>query len=224
MRSRSTPVLQRGLALAASLVVLRVTAEVVYGYRNYLPPNFQSDFLHGRESYFFGDYQWAFYLHIASGPWALLCGLLLMSNEFRRRSPRWHRWLGRGHCLNVLLLVTPSGFWMASRAAAGPVAGAGFAALAVATAFCTAAGWRFAVLRQFAVHRRWMWRSYLLLCSTVVLRIIGGLAVVSGISFAGLDIFTAWASWLIPLGIHELLQRRLGVRPVTSPADPRGVV
>src|SRR6185312_7281095 len=115
-----------------------------------------------------------------------------------RRFPKWHRCLGRIHVANVVLLVTPSGLWMAGYAAAGPVAAVSLAALALATATCAALGARAAGRRRFADHRRWMWRCYLLLCSAVVLRMIGGLASVVGAP-GWIDLPATWMSWLVPL-------------------------
>jgi hypothetical protein len=171
--------LQRAMMLVVGLLIVKVTVEVVLGYRNYLPPSFQSEFLSGRESYFFGAYQWAFYPHIASGPVSLLLGMILLSERFRQQFPKWHRWLGRVQVVTILLIVAPSGLWMAFYAEAGIWATVGFAILACVTAACAAFGWRSAVHRRFKVHRLWMERCFLLLCSTVVLRLLGGFAVVA---------------------------------------------
>jgi len=204
MRFPSPHSLARALRLLVALLVLKVTASVVLRYGSYFPPDFASDFLQGRESYFSGSYQWAFYPHIAAGPLSLVLGMLLVSDRFRLRFSGWHRVLGRVQVFIVLALVAPSGLWMACRADAGPVAGLGFAALAVVTATSAALGWRTAVQRRFAAHRRWMWRCYLALCSTVVLRLIAGFATVTGIEVRGLDVFAAWGSWLLPLAVFEL--------------------
>jgi hypothetical protein len=102
---------QRLLTLLTAVVILRVTAVVVLGYRDYLPPDFNADFLRGREGHFFGPYQVAFYAHLVSGPVSLLLGLLLLSQRFRRRWPRWHRRLGRVQVANVLLLVPADCGW-----------------------------------------------------------------------------------------------------------------
>src|SRR5262249_31180152 len=158
-----------------------------------------SDFLHGREGYFPGGYQWAFYTHILSGPVSLILGLILIGERSRARFPRWHRGLGRLQVACVLLLVTPSGLWMAYHAAAGPIAAVGLASLAVATATCVSLGARTAVRRRFAAHRRWMWRCYLLLCSAVVLRLMGGLATVAGVAAPWFDPLATWLCWLVPL-------------------------
>ena len=200
---RSTT-LQRVLTFLAGLLILKVVSGVVLKYRDYFPPNFESDFLRGRELYFSGSYQWAFYIHIVAGPLSLILGMTLISERFRLSFPKWHRYLGRIQALGVLFLVTPSGLWMAYHAEAGPIAGLGFAALAVVTGMSITLGWRSAVKRRFVDHRRWMSRCFLLLCSTVVLRLLAGLATVTGVQGTWVDPLAAWASWLVPLAAFEL--------------------
>lgn len=204
MTNTHTTTLQRVLILLTGLLILKVTVAVMLGYVNYLPPNFDSDFLRGRERYFFGAYQWAFYTHIASGPAALILGVILISERFRMRHPKWHRFLGRIQAANVLLLVTPSGLWMAWYTSTGTVAGIGFALLAVLTGTCVALGWRAAVKRRFQVHRRWMWRCFLLLCSAVVLRLVAGIGTVLGVQSMWFDPVASWMSWLVPLVTFEV--------------------
>ena len=194
----------RVLRLLACLLILKVTLSVVLGYRDYLPPDFASDFLRGRQPYFFGSYQWAFYLHIAAGPVSLVLGLILIGEQFRTRYRKWHRLLGKIQGMLVLFLLVPSGLWMARYAEAGAVAAAGFAMLAIATGVCVALGWRMAVEKRFAEHRRWMSRCFLLLCSAVVLRLIGGLLTVAGVEIAWSNVLAPWASWLAPLAVFEL--------------------
>jgi len=48
-----------------------------------------------------------------------------------------------------------------------------------------------------------MWRTYLLLCSAVVLRLIGGLATVTGVAAPWVDPLATWMSWLVPLMAFE---------------------
>ncbi len=78
-----------GAILKWAMVVLlcKVTIHILYNYQGYFPPNFESDFLRGRESYFFGSYQVAFYAHILASPITLLTGTILMSRRFRERYP-----------------------------------------------------------------------------------------------------------------------------------------
>ena len=186
-----------------ALLVCVVLAGILRNYPRYLPPDFSSDFLVGREASFRGGYRWAFYAHLVAGPVALLLGLALMSATVRRRAPAWHRALGRMQVGVVLLLLVPSGLVMSAFAATGVFAGLGFATLAVATAACAVLGWRAAVQRRFAVHEAWMTRLFILLGSAVVLRLIAGVAALAGYEADWLYPASAWASWLGPLAAHE---------------------
>ena len=199
------------LSGVAALLIFKVTLSVVVGYRDYLPPDFDADFLLGRECYFWGPYCCAFYAHLVAGPVSLVLGTILISDRFRRFAPKWHRRLGRVQVACILLFVAPSGLWMAWYAATGAIAGAGLGTLAIATAACTFWGWRAAVARRFDDHRQWMWRMYLLLCSAVVIRLIGGLATVLQYDALWVYPLSAWVSWLVPLLIFE------GQRLVAAP-------
>lgn len=190
-------------ALAVALI-LKVTAEVILGYCEYFPPNFDSEFLLGRDRYFWGVYGVAFYSHIVSGPIALFLGILLISKRLRTRHPCLHTILGRIQAINILVVLTPSGNWMSWYAIAGPIGCLGLAVLAVLTAGCTLLGWRAAVQRRFDAHRRWMSRCFLLLSSVVVLRLLGGLATVYGIEADWFNSLANWASWLMPLVVYEI--------------------
>ncbi len=212
------------LRVLVVLVVGKTIAATLANWPSYFPPDFRSDFLLGREGYFFDGYHTAFYAHIIAGPLTLGLGLVLLSEGIRRRWPLWHRQLGKLQGLLVLFVVAPSGLWMAFYAATGPVAGAGLAMLAVLTAVATALGWRSAVQRKFAKHRRWMQRSYVLLCSAIVIRMIGGAAEVAGVE--GTYPYAVWISWLAPLAALELWRISLlriypRRQPSAIPAAPR---
>jgi uncharacterized membrane protein len=202
------------------LVVGKTIATTLANWPSYFPPDFRSDFLLGRESYFFNGYQGAFYTHIVAGPLTLGLGLVLLSETFRRRWPGRHRQLGKLQAMLILFVVAPSGLWMAYYAATGAIAGAGLATLAILTAATTALGWRAAVNRRVAEHRRWMQRSYVLLCSAVVIRAIGGAAEVAGVE--GTYPYAVGISWLAPLAILELwrISSPLALRHQQSSASP----
>ena len=63
---KTSSALSRVLASLAVLLICKVTLSVVIGYRHYLPPNFDSDFLQGRQAYFWGAYSGAFYMHLVA--------------------------------------------------------------------------------------------------------------------------------------------------------------
>lgn len=195
--------LKFALQAALALLILKVTTSIIAGYVNYFPPDFSATFLQGRRDYFFGSYQWTFYPHIIAGPLTLLFGLLLMQPQLRRRFPRGHARLGQLQVALVLLILAPSGFWMALRAHAGPATQLGFALLSIATAASAAVGWLTARQRQLALHGLWMTRCYLLLCSAVVTRLLGGSFLLLGWDGDWTYLTAAWFSWLGPLSLLE---------------------
>lgn len=204
----------------AVVLILRVLGGILANYRDYIPPDFDSDFLRGREATFAGAYRAAFYAHIVAGPVVLLNGLVLLSESVRRRWRGLHRALGRVQVGLLLAVVLPSGAVMARHAFGGWAAGSSFVALSAATAWCAVAGVAAARRGRYARHRRWMLRCYVLLCSAVALRLISGAAEVLGVeSHEAAYIAASWASWLVPLAGYELIERH--GRPVTSSPPSR---
>jgi uncharacterized membrane protein len=188
--------------------VLRVLAAILANYPDYFPPNFESLFLQGREATFTGVYRPAFYVHIVFGPVVLVNGLILLSESVRRHARSLHRWLGRIQVVVLLMFVLPSGVVMARHAFGGWPAGLSFLAISAATAACAIAGVVAARRRQYEQHRRWMLRTYVLLCSAVALRLMSGAAGLAGVpSPEDAYIIAAWGSWLIPLAGYEFVER-----------------
>ncbi len=179
-------------------------------YQNYIPPWFERGFLYGREDYFFGLYGVAFYAHIATAPMALFVGLVQLSHRFRSRWPIFHRRAGKFYVAIVLLIVAPSGLMMATRAPFGRMAISGFVVLSIATWVVTLIAWREAKVGRFRRHGEWMWRSFLLIASAVLLRLISVIAsdlrVAPEIAYP----VAAWGSWVPSLVVYEWV--RLKVR------------
>jgi hypothetical protein len=192
----------------AVVLILRVLAEILANYSEFFPPNFDSLFLQGREATFTGAYRAAFYVHIFSGPVVLLGGLILLSESIRRRHGSWHRCLGRVQVVVLSLFVLPSSVVMSRHAFGGWPAELSFLVLSAATASCAIVGVVHARRRRYDRHRRWMLRSYVLICSAVSLRLISGAAGLVGVpSPEHAYIFAAWSSWLFPLAAFEIVER-----------------
>jgi uncharacterized membrane protein YozB (DUF420 family) len=203
MKPTSLATLLKGIA---AIIVFKVLLVVILNYVNYWPPNFQNDFLSGRERYFSGVYQLAFYTHIVSGPLTFLMAMLLVSDSLCVKFSTWHRIVGRWNVFLILFFLVPSGTLMAFYPRAGPVAGAGLLMLAALSGFCTVMGWRAAVRRKFLIHRRWMLRTFVLLSSAVVLRLMGGAATMLGVSVVWFDPLATWLSWCLPLLCLEIVE------------------
>jgi len=203
------------------VLFFRVIGSILLEYRNYIPANFESNFLANKAAIFYGTYRIAFYAHIISGPPSLLIAAFLMFSGRRKGLGDWHRWLGKALAFLVLLVMLPSGLVMATEAFTGPIAGWGFAALTATTACCVImAAWH-ASQRRFTIHQRWATRSFILLCSPLLLRLFAGATVVLDVESDWTYRFAAWGSWLIPLAIFEV-HRSINGRASSSVSVFRG--
>ena len=63
-----------------------------------------------------------------------------------------------------------------------------------------------------------MWRLFLLLSSAVIVRLVGGFAMVFDVGAVWIYPLTAWASWIVPLAAYELagIVKPLFTRPLRS--------
>ncbi|MEZ6074674.1 MAG: DUF2306 domain-containing protein [Pirellulaceae bacterium] len=100
----------------------------------------------------------------------------------------------------MLCLLFPSGLVMAYQAYAGPPAAAGFGILSLLTAAAALMTAYHARARNFALHRRWAERCFLLLISPLILRLIAGAVIVMDVESELTYRLNAWLSWLVPLG------------------------
>jgi uncharacterized membrane protein len=129
-----------------------------------------------------------------------------LSETVRRRHGGWHRWLGRVQVAVLLFFVLPSSVVMSRRAFGGWPAGLSFLLLSLATASCVIVGVVHACRRHYDLHRRWMLRCYVLICSAVALRLISGTAGLVGVaSPEHAYLFASWSSWLFPLAACEIV-------------------
>lgn len=210
------------LAWFSSIVILSTGLLILKPYPFYFPPNFEFGFLRGREPYFHGVYGIAFFSHILTTPVVLVLGLLQLNRRIRTRWPATHRRIGRVYVGLVLVCVAPSGLIMAMRAPNGYGAISGFAVLSVMTWIATMLGWKRAVGGRLDSHLRWMFRSYLLICSAVLLRILAMVASDLQLTSATAYPIAAWASWLPSLVVFEVitqLRERMTRRNKQTPSS-----
>lgn len=197
--------------LAAALLVVRVLVTILLEYRFYFPPNFdESFFLAGRRQSFAGIYSVGFYAHIVSGPIALAGVLFMLATGNSKRFRQAHRIVGRIVVVLTLLAVCPGGIVMAAKTFAGPVAAFGFATQAVVTGIAVVATAHFARNKKIKQHWRWAYRSAILLCSPVLLRLGTGIFSVLELESINTYRFLSWASWIVPLLVYECARFFLG--------------
>jgi hypothetical protein len=93
--------------------------------------------------------------HVLAAAIALPGCLLLLSTAVLRRVPRFHRWLGRITGVLMLLVLVPSGAYLALFAKGGLASTVGFLLSGAIVAVGTVAAVRTARARRFVEHRRW---------------------------------------------------------------------
>jgi uncharacterized membrane protein len=147
-------------------------------------------------------------IHVVGGVTALLVGPFQFVRLIRTRWPAFHRATGRIYII-ACAIGAPSGFMLALGSTAGPVAGSGFALLAVLSGAFTWLGYRAAVERRFGDHREWMLRSYALTSAAITLRLMLPTAVfVLDQEFDAAYRVIAWLSWTTNLALVEYHIRR----------------
>lgn len=211
------------LKFTAGFTVILFGALILTPYPRYLPPDFDHGFLRNKQLGFYSSgYFLGFYAHIFTAPPALLCGTLQISSTLRRRWPTWHRRLGKIYALLVLCFAAPGGLIMSTRAFGGTSSLICFALISVGAWWFTWKGWQTAQQRRFDEHGRWMCRSYLMMCSAIMLRLIHFAMQPIGLDPTLTYQLAAWLSWLPALGVFELTIRNRGWRRPNWQTSLRG--
>ena len=151
----------------------------------------------------------AFLLHVSFAPMALILGSLQLLPRLRAKRPGLHRWSGRLY--GVAVLVAGVADLVVASGAAGEIsAQLGFGLLSILWLIATTQGVRHARVRQFALHRRWMIRSFALTFAGVTLRLylLGFMG--AGFSYTEASVYLAWMCWVPNLiAVEWWLRRRV---------------
>lgn len=142
-------------------------------------------------------------IHAGTGAVALAVGWLQFLPGLRGRRPGVHRGIGSLYVFSCLGGGV-SGLMLALGTTAGPVAAAGFGALALVWLATTLIGVAMALSGRFAVHRRWMVRSYALTLAAVTLRLLLPASVLLELDFAVAYPAIAFLCWVPNLIFAEL--------------------
>jgi Predicted membrane protein (DUF2306) len=171
---------------------------------------------HLAHGYIQGDTAGNFMLigHIVAAVLITLSGAAQFIPAIRRRVPRLHRWNGR------IFIVTSFGLSLAGLyllfVRGGPVTLAqqiSTLLLGVLVMVCAAMAWRTALRRDFASHRRWALRLFLLVSSAIFIRSTIALVSVILAGAGALDVtviqgpilnVVTFAQYCVPLAVLEL--------------------
>jgi Predicted membrane protein (DUF2306) len=156
--------------------------------------------------------KWWLVAHLGGGSLALLLGPLQFIGWIRRKYVKAHRWMGRLYLAGVVvgsiasvymgLVVAPKAF--------------GVALLYLALAWVVTSGMAYVSVmrRQFAAHREWMIRSYVVTFAFVLFRLGEDLNVYGSLGPSAQAVMLAWIAWAVPLLFTEVVlqwRRSVGV-------------
>lgn len=157
-----------------------------------------------------------FAAHVLLAATVTVGGLLQLAPAIRVRAPSVHRWIGRVF-FSVAIAAALSGFWLTwvrhtylSLISAVAVSVDGALILAF-----SAMAWRLAMRRDFAAHRRWALRAFMVVNGVWFLRVgimawvlitAGGIGMNDRLSGPA-DIVIQFGAYLVPLAVLETYLR-----------------
>ena len=172
-----------------------------------------------------------FAIHVLAAGVMTLAGLLQLVPQVRARWPKVHRWSGRTF-LSFALALAAGGLWLVwVRGTYLTIAGAVSISLdALLIIGFGLMAWRAARKRDFATHRRWALRTFIVASGVWFMRVgymvwgigTGGAGI--GESMSGpFDLFWGFATYLLPLAILELYLRAERGSPAAQRAMAGGL-
>jgi hypothetical protein len=160
-----------------------------------------------------GNRQFAW--HVLAAAVITTCGLLQLVPQIRQNWPALHRWSGRLF-LAMALILSIGGLWLVwVRGSYFTVPGAIAISMdGVLILWFAAMAWYTARQRNFAAHRRWALRTFIVASGVWFMRLgyivwgvtTGGAGIERGLS-GPFDLFWAFATHLLPLAVLELYLR-----------------
>lgn len=147
--------------------------------------------------------------HVAGSIVCLAAATGQFFRGLQRRFPAAHRWLGRGYVASVLIVVCPTGAYLALFAKGGVAGQVGFLLLGAILFHTTLAGHRAIRRRDIRAHIAWMIRSFAMAASAITFRILHvGFAIV-GVPYAVNYPASLWLSILANFLAAECVVRRM---------------
>ena len=190
------------IALAVGFVI----KYVLFYYRHYDATSFDS---------YWPRRTWLF-LHINGGTLALLMGPWQFWTGLRQRHFHIHRWTGRLFLVGVAMGIVGA-VGLAVMAIGGWAFEVGLMGLASAWLVTTAMAYYSIRKGLVALHKEWMIRAYVVTFAFVFFRIMSDYTPMSRLKPEGdRDITIAWACWVVPLAVTELIFQIRRVRAASG--------
>ncbi len=167
----------------------------------YFKADFGNGFLMDKE-FIFHHYKYFLYSHVLAAPLALFTGIL----QFSLKPGSFHKICGRIYVASILLIAAPSSIYMSFFAIGSYIGTIIFLSLALFWIHFTYQGFLRAKRKDFAKHRIFMTRSFILTNSAIVIRLF--LFINKKLSLGDPIngyLLISLLSWTIPLMIYEII-------------------
>lgn len=157
-------------------------------------------------------------MHLLLAAIITIGGPLQLVPQIRARAPSFHRWNGRIYLFTAFVAAVTGLYmiWIRGGAAGDVVQHLGISLNAVLIVLCGVVALRYALARQFSVHRRWALRLFLLVSGVWFFRVGLFLWLIVNQGPAGFDpktfqgpflSFLSFAQYLVPLAALEIYLR-----------------
>lgn len=147
-----------------------------------------------------------FKAHVFTSFFLLLAGFTQFSNWIRKHYQNVHRYMGWSYITILLLISAPSGLVLGYHANGGWTSQFAFILLGILWIYTTTQALRFALQKQWTIHRNFMIRSYALTLSAISLRLFKWIIVAVWHPLP-MDTYriVAWLGWVVNIAIAEII-------------------
>lgn len=154
------------------------------------------------------EYLWFFYTHVYTSIFVLFFGFISIIRK-NLGIKNLHQKSGKIYLFLILLFSAPSGIYMGWFANGGFFAKLSFIVLGIFWWISTFKAYQLAREKKFDLHKKWMWRSFALTLSAIMLR-IWKLVIVYFFQPNPMDVYqiVAWLGWIPNILLIELLIRK----------------
>ncbi|WP_407406111.1 DUF2306 domain-containing protein [Chryseobacterium sp.] len=154
------------------------------------------------------EYLWLFYTHVYTSIFVMIAGFFaILRKDFGIRN--LHKNVGKLYLFLLLLFSAPSGIYMGFYANGGFFSKFSFVILGFFWWFSSYKAYKYAKIKQFSLHKQWMWRSFALTLSALTLR-MWKVFIVYLFHPNPLDVYQiiAWLGWVPNILLIEYLIRK----------------
>jgi uncharacterized membrane protein len=154
------------------------------------------------------EYLWFFYIHVYTSVFVLLSGFIAIIRK-NLGIKNLHQKSGKVYLFLIIIFSAPSGIYMGWFANGGVFSKHSLILLGIFWWISTFKAYQFAREKKFDLHKKWMWRSFALTLSAIMLR-IWKVIIVYFFQPNPMDVYQiiAWLGWIPNILLIEFLIRK----------------